>query len=148
MLCTTSTSNGKPDLSSSSTCHLCSGLLAVQCYIFINLLAHFPYQQWHSYPGIFMNIEAERYDTWNEQLLGQAATFAKSASKALVFVVSAHRIISDILDHPEKFGFSNCSRSGDDDDDEAQDVWEDDIHLSSAAHQVFADRLLKVFDCR
>ena len=99
-----------------------------------------------------MNIEAERYDTWSEQLLGQAATFAKSASKASVFVVSAHRIISDILDHPEKFGFSNCSGSGelgvDDDDDEAQDVWEDDIHLSSAVHQVFADRLLKVFDCR
>src|ERR1700721_633721 len=61
----------------------------VQYYIFINLLAYFPYQ-----PGIFLNIEAERYDTWNEQLLVQAATFAKSASKASVFVVSALRIFA------------------------------------------------------
>jgi lysophospholipase L1-like esterase len=30
-------------------------------------------------------------------------------------------------------------------DEEADDMWEDDIHLSSAAHRAFADRLLKVF---
>jgi lysophospholipase L1-like esterase len=105
-----------------------------------------------------MNIDAERYDTWNEQLLEQATAFAKSASKASVFVVSAHQIISDILDHPEKFGLLNSSRDGgpeesldsDDDDDQPQlkDVWEDDIHLSRAAHQVFADRLLKIFDAK
>jgi hypothetical protein len=67
-----------------------------------------------------------------------------------------------MLDHPEEFGLSNFSGSGesqgsssgdndnddDDDDDEAQDIWEDDIHLSGAAHGVFADRLLKLFDCR
>ncbi|KAF8817286.1 hypothetical protein BYT27DRAFT_7317748 [Phlegmacium glaucopus] len=101
--------------------------------------------------GILMNIDAERYDTWNMQLLEQATSFANSASMASVFVVSAHRIISDILDHPEAFGLSNSSGSGnnlDDDNDEGQDIWEDYIHLSGAAHQVFADRLLKVFDGR
>ncbi|KAF8799736.1 hypothetical protein BYT27DRAFT_7176126 [Phlegmacium glaucopus] len=112
--------------------------------------------------GIFMNIDAERYNTWNTQLLEQATSFANSASKASVFVVSAHHIISDMLNHPEEFGLSNSSGSGgsqqslggdninddDDNDDEAQEIWEDDIHLSSAAHRVFADRLLKIFDCR
>jgi len=100
--------------------------------------------------GMLMNIDAERYDTWNEQLLEQAETFANSASKTSVFVVSAHYIISDILDHPEQFGFSNSSRDEgleepfDDDDGEARDIWGDDIHLSSAAHRVFARRLLKL----
>jgi len=99
--------------------------------------------------GILMNIDAERYDAWNEQLLEQAETFANSASKASVLVVSAHHIISDILDHPGKFGFSNSSRDEgseepfDDDDGEARDIWGDEIHLSSAAHRVFASRLLK-----
>lgn len=80
--------------------------------------------------------------------------FADSASKASVFVVSAYRIILDILDHPEEFGLSKFPGDGgseesfDNDDDEAQDVWKDDIHLSTAAHRVFADRLLKVFECR
>jgi hypothetical protein len=75
-----------------------------------------------------------------------------------VFVVSAHKIISDMLDHPEEFGLSNFSGSGgsrgssggdtdDGDDDQANEIWEDDIHLSGAAHRVFADRLLKLFDC-
>jgi phospholipase/lecithinase/hemolysin len=109
-----------------------------------------------------IKIDAERYNTWNTQLLEQATSFANSASKASVFVVSAHRIISDILNHPEEFGLSHSSGSGgsqgslggnnvnndNDSDDEAQEIWEDDIHLSSAAHRVFADRLLKVFDCR
>lgn len=98
-----------------------------------------------------MNIDAERYDTWNEQLLEQATAFADSASKASVFVVSAHKIICDILDNPEEFELSNSSGDGGseeslEDSDKAQDVWEDDIHLSSAVHQIFSDRLLKIFD--
>jgi len=57
-------------------------------------------------------MDAERYNTWNTQLLEQATSFANSASKASVFVVSAHRIISDVLNHPEEFGLSNSSKSG------------------------------------
>jgi hypothetical protein len=104
----------------------------------------------HSCAGILMDTNAERYDTWNEQLLKHAATFADSATQASVFVVSAHRMISDILDHPENFGLSNPSADGGSeesfDDDEAPVIWDDNIHLSSAAHEVFAVRLLKVFD--
>lgn len=40
-------------------------------------------------------------------LLEQATVFAKVDSKASVFVVSAHQIISEILDYPGIFGFSN-----------------------------------------
>jgi hypothetical protein len=69
---------------------------------------------------------------------------------------SAHRMISDILDHPEKFRLSNSSTDAgseefldtNDDFDELQDVWEDDIHLSRAVHEVFADRPAKIFDAR
>jgi hypothetical protein len=103
--------------------------------------------------GILMDIDIDRYNTWNEELLVQAPEFAQSASKASVFVVSAHTIISDILDHPTDFGLSKGSEesegSGDeetDDDDEdsgeepakTPKIWEDDIHISSATHRVFA----------
>ncbi|KAF8817252.1 hypothetical protein BYT27DRAFT_7247480 [Phlegmacium glaucopus] len=78
--------------------------------------------------GILMDIDAERYNTWNTHLLEQATSFANSASMASVFVVSAHRIISDILDHPEEFGLSNSSGSGnnlndDDDNDDEGQIW-------------------------
>jgi hypothetical protein len=61
---------------------------------------------------MLINMDAERYNTWNMQLFEQATSFADSASKASVFVVSAHRIISDIPNYPEEFGLSNSSGSG------------------------------------
>lgn len=105
-----------------------------------------------------MEIDSERYDTWNTELLSHASEFSKSASKASVFLVSAHRIISDILDKPTEFGFSSDSGGSeesfdddsDDDENEVQErapkIWEDDIHISRTTHRLFAERLLKVFD--
>lgn len=105
-----------------------------------------------------MEIGSERYDTWNQELLAQASEFSKSASNASVFLVSAHRIISDILDKPKEFGFSSDSEGSeklfddDRDDDENEDqerapkIWEDDIHISRTTHQLVAERLLKIFD--
>lgn len=93
--------------------------------------------------GKDMCIDAERYETWNFELLQQAETFAKTASKASVFVVSSYSIISEILDHPAKYGLSDPDDAVSDDSDDAAEAaaWEDNIHLSEAAHQVFADRL-------
>jgi len=150
--------------------------------------------------GVFWNLDSEKFDTWNEKLLQQARMFAKVDSKASVFVVSAHKIVSEILNYPNNFGLSNPdetepsiasegSSSGNSDDSttsessgskdlsnsssgeetdseesinsfasggpdpeessdfgEIPDIWQDDIHLSSDAHRVFADRLLRVFD--
>jgi hypothetical protein len=75
----------------------------------------------------------------NMQLLEQTTSFAKSASKASVFVVSAHRIISDIFNHPEELGLSNSSGSGGSPcgvvgRQQVSDHNDSDIHLSSAAH--------------
>ncbi|KAF8154985.1 SGNH hydrolase-type esterase domain-containing protein [Crassisporium funariophilum] len=103
--------------------------------------------------GKEMCIDAERYDTWNFELLQQAETFAKTASKASVFVVSSNSIISEILDQPATYGLSDCIEQEDPDDavsDDSDDaaegaIWEDNIHLSEAAHQVFADRLWGIF---
>ncbi|KAF8055450.1 hypothetical protein FPV67DRAFT_1542034 [Lyophyllum atratum] len=103
--------------------------------------------------GKDMCIDAERYDTWNFQLLQQAETFAETASKASVFVVSSYRIISEILDHPAGYALMDCIEPEESDDaasdtsDEAAEraIWEDDIHLSEAAHQVFADKLWGIF---
>ncbi|KAF8068641.1 SGNH hydrolase-type esterase domain-containing protein [Lyophyllum atratum] len=104
--------------------------------------------------GKDMCIDAERYDTWNFELLRQAEDFAKTASNASVFVVSSHSIISEILDHPARYGLLDCIDQEEDADEAVSDdsddavegaIWEDDIHLSEAAHQVFADRLWGIF---
>ena len=106
-----------------------------------------------------MEIDDERYTTWNAELLQQAKDFAKDASKASIFVVSSYAIISDILDDPDSYGLSDCIEEGDsnfenDDGDEESDdsdddsqkaMWADDIHLSTAGHRALANRLLRIF---
>jgi hypothetical protein len=94
-----------------------------------------------------MDTAAERYYNWNQHVLEQATSFASSATLASIFVVSAHRIISDILDQPEEYNLDNEKEGSEESfGDESNAIWKDDIHLSSAAHSVFAERILKVFD--
>ena len=106
-----------------------------------------------------MDIDDERYTTWNIELLRQAKEFATDASKASIFVVSSYAIISDILDDPEAYGLSDCieeedpnsenedgdEESDDSDDDSQKAMWVDDIHLSIAGHRAFANRLWTIF---
>ena len=106
-----------------------------------------------------MDIDDERYTTWNTELLRQAKEFATDASKASIFVVSSYAIISDILDDPEAYGLSDCieeehpnsenedgdEESDDSDDDSQKAMWVDDIHLSIAGHRAFANRLWTIF---
>ena len=106
-----------------------------------------------------MGIDDERYTTWNSELLRQAKDFAANSSKASIFVVSSYAIISDILDDPDSYGLSDCiededpnsenmdgdDESDDSDDDSQKAMWVDDIHLSTAGHQVLANKLWTIF---
>jgi hypothetical protein len=100
------------------------------------------------------------YTTWNadSELLRQAKEFATDASKASIFVVSSYAIISDILDDPETYKLSDCiedevsnpgNEDGDeesgDSDDSQKAMWVDDIHLSTAGHRAFANKLWAIF---
>jgi phospholipase/lecithinase/hemolysin len=108
--------------------------------------------------GKAMGIDDERYTSWNAELLRQAKDFATDASKASIFVVSSYAIISDMLDDPETYGLSECieedgsnsekedeEESDDNDDDGQKAMWVDDIHLSTAGHRAFANRLWTIF---
>lgn len=96
-------------------------------------------------------LDDEHYATWNEELLSQARSFAESTALASVHLVSSYNIISEFLDRPEEFGLEDCveglnsdserTNSNGDDDKIPLAMWEDDIHLSKAAHQAFADRI-------
>ena len=108
-----------------------------------------------------MSTDGKRYTTWNSELLRQAKDFAANSSKASIFIVSSYTIISDILDDPESYGLSDCVEDekshseiddGDNESDDSHDdrdshkaMWVDDIHLSTAGHQVLANRLWTIF---
>jgi phospholipase/lecithinase/hemolysin len=106
-----------------------------------------------------MDIDDERYTTWNSELLRQAKDFAADSSTASIFVVSSYAIISDIIDDPESYGLLDCiededsnsenedgeHESFDNDDDSQKAMWADDIHLSTAGHQALANRLWTIF---
>lgn len=112
-----------------------------------------------AFAGVDLAIDDVRYTTWNEELLSQAKEFADGAAQASVFVASSYKIISDILDDPKAYGLRDDigdDTDSDDEEEEEQDrdsdqetteeekldaMWEDDIHLSAAAHRAFADRL-------
>lgn len=102
----------------------------------------------NSTSGLMVDIDAEKYTRWNEILFLYAKEFA-SSTDASVCVVSAHRIISEILDNPEEFGLFDSGRQSQkmpSTDDLGEDMWEDHLHLSGAAHIVFGGKLLRVFD--
>jgi hypothetical protein len=122
-------------------------------------------------PGKDLDLDDDRYTTWNTELLTQAKIFADSTSKASVHVLSSYNIVSDFLDHPETNGLKDCieeweSESEEDEDgsekdeasgsdidiskgrrgDELKAIWEDDIHMSRYAHRLFADRVWQAFE--
>ena len=106
--------------------------------------------------GKEVDLDDERYMTWNSELLLQANTFAKEASKASIYVISSYSIMSDILEDPARYGLLDTvggEDKTDDGEDEEEDIldsegpkpmWEDDIHLSSVGHRVLADRLWEI----
>ncbi|KAF5373283.1 hypothetical protein D9615_007358 [Tricholomella constricta] len=107
--------------------------------------------------GKAIGIDEERYTTWNTELLLQAKSFAKATSKASIYVVSSYVIISDILDNPASYGLSDYIEEevsdkedwepdvGRSEEENQKSLWEDDIHLSTAGHRIFADRLWNIF---
>lgn len=76
-----------------------------------------------------------RVDTWNELLDTAVHEFAASTT-ATIMLFSSHEVISAILDEPEQHGFAQ------DDAKEIGSIWEDELHLTSAVHDILAERLV------
>jgi len=79
----------------------------------------------------------ERVETWNVLLRSQAEEFAKDSKKATLFVFSSHQVLTEVLDEPLDFDFTE-----DDTEMEGAGIWIDELHLTSAVHAIFAERLL------
>ncbi|KAK0461656.1 uncharacterized protein EV420DRAFT_1266339, partial [Desarmillaria tabescens] len=78
-----------------------------------------------------------RVETWNDLLRTRASEFATSSPQATVLVFSSHKVLTDVLDDPLEYDFTE-----DDPADEGGAIWEDDLHLTPAVHAILADRLL------
>ncbi|KAF4569405.1 hypothetical protein EYR40_008382 [Pleurotus pulmonarius] len=75
--------------------------------------------------------------TWNDALRDQAAEFRSSNKDVTVFVFSAHQVLTDVLDDPLEYEFSE-----DDPAIEGGHIWEDGLHLTSDMHDILCKQLL------
>ncbi|CCL98375.1 uncharacterized protein FIBRA_00370 [Fibroporia radiculosa] len=78
----------------------------------------------------------ECVDTWNAVLRDQADEFASGSALATVLVFSSHKVLTDVLDNPLEYEFT------DDDVNGEGEIWQDELHLASAVHAILAERLL------
>ncbi|TFK28931.1 hypothetical protein FA15DRAFT_583293, partial [Coprinopsis marcescibilis] len=85
-----------------------------------------------------MSDEMEgRICAWNTLLTKQAREFGTTYSEATLLLVSSHNILSDILDDPAKFDFTE-----DDVAAEGGGIWADILHLTEEVHEVLAEQVL------
>ena len=81
-----------------------------------------------------------RYTTWNELLQRKAESFTEDSPQASVFLFSSHKIVTNILDDPEEFDFSE------DDATDMGSIWLDELHLTSEVHRCIAEGLRKAIE--
>ena len=77
-----------------------------------------------------------RVTEWNELLPEKVCEFADSTPAAAVLLFSAHAVITDVLDRPGEYAFSEqdvCK--------EGSAIWSDALHVTSAIHKILALRL-------
>ena len=79
---------------------------------------------------------ADRVEEWNFFLQNKVLNFAEAYTQATVFLFSSHRVLKEILEDPERFGFD-----ADDPDTKRGRIWRDKLHLTSEIHDLLAERL-------
>ena len=79
-----------------------------------------------------------RVTEWNELLHEAVGEFADGTPAVAVLLFSAHAVITDVLDHPGEYAFSEqdvCKEGG--------AIWSDALHVTSAVHKILALRLME-----
>lgn len=79
----------------------------------------------------------ERVKTWNDLLEAQMMEFGASSKEAAVLLFSLHQVLTEVLENPFTFDFSE-----DDPTTQGGGIWEDDLHLTIEVHDILAERLL------
>ncbi|KAH7885682.1 hypothetical protein F5I97DRAFT_1874324 [Phlebopus sp. FC_14] len=77
------------------------------------------------------DIMEDRVKAWNELLQTRITEFGRSSSKATVFLFSSHQALTDVLEDPLEYDFSE-----DDPVNEGGCIWADDLHLTSEVHNI------------
>ncbi|KAJ8515619.1 hypothetical protein ONZ45_g6975 [Pleurotus djamor] len=81
---------------------------------------------------------SDRISAWNELLLAHAEAFARSTRAATILVFSTHHVLTEVLDDPLEYDFSE-----DDVENEGGGIWVDDLHLTGGVHGILAKVLVK-----
>ncbi|KAJ8507874.1 hypothetical protein ONZ45_g9790 [Pleurotus djamor] len=81
---------------------------------------------------------SDRISAWNELLLAHAKAFARSTRAATILVFSMHHVLTEVLDDPLEYDFSE-----DDVENEGGGIWVDDLHLTGGVHGILAKVLVK-----
>lgn len=74
---------------------------------------------------------------WNNCLHVRAEAFVVEASEATVSLLSSHKVLSDVVDDPWQYDFTE-----DDTLDKEGAIWEDELHISRGIHAIFADKFM------
>lgn len=83
----------------------------------------------------------ETCDTWNDLLSSYINTFAAETSQATVLLLSAHAVLTEVIDDFVEFNFSES-----DIEEAGGDIWLDEIHLTSAVHSIVAEHLQRALE--
>lgn len=62
--------------------------------------------------------------------------WAESTKQATIFMFSLHACLSDILDDPEEYDFSEEAV-----DEEGGEIWADELHPTTTVHEIIAKQL-------
>ncbi|KAF8189347.1 SGNH hydrolase-type esterase domain-containing protein [Pholiota molesta] len=84
-----------------------------------------------------VQVIEDRVKTWNEVLQAQTTEFGLSSKEATVLLFSPHQVLTDVLEDPLEYDFSE-----DDPSNEGGCIWMDDLHLTSEVHDILGERLL------
>ncbi|KAM5539794.1 hypothetical protein V8D89_006607 [Ganoderma adspersum] len=81
---------------------------------------------------------ATRVETWNGLLRSQMAEFGSSSKEATVLLFSPHQVLTEVLEDPLEYDFSE-----DDPTIDGGGIWVDDLHLTSEVHDILGEQLFK-----
>ena len=89
--------------------------------------------------GVRLSVDlAERIETWNDRLLSLSKTFVSESKQATLFLFSAHRAVSRVLDNPEDFDFEEF-----DVEEEGGRIWMDELHFTETVHAIVGSALVR-----
>ncbi|KAG2147659.1 hypothetical protein DEU56DRAFT_785188 [Suillus clintonianus] len=85
----------------------------------------------------------DRVETWNDLIHKQTASHASPGRGAQtprsIFLFSSHAVLTDVLDNPVKYGFTENDIA-----QEGGGIWADELHVTSGVQKVIAEQFVRM----